>query len=147
MEITWTNAAQKAAGISALAARVGTTHVRQWTEDVAEAGEREVKNTIMSGGVIATKKGGPRVKTGAMLGAVSKQVEVFGDGSGNAIAGWPDGGPMHTVFQEHGTRSKGAPSGVPPMMAIPMAQIRMSMEIPVAGTNMLANIAREWDAI
>lgn len=147
MIISWTNAGQKAAGMHALAARVGKVHVGQWTEDVAEAGEREVKRTIQSGGVMATKKGGPRIKSGSMIGAVAKQVEVFGDGSGNAIAGWPDGGPLHTKFQEHGTRAKGAPSGVPPMLAIPMAQIRMSMEIPVAGTNMLANIAREWDAI
>lgn len=147
VNITWLNAGQKGAAMQGLANRVRTAHITQWVEDVAEAGEKEVERTIMSGGVTRTKKGGPRIKSGSMLGAVGNETEIWGDGSGNAYSGWPDGGPLHTIFQERGTLSRGAPSGIPPMMAIEMAQVRMSMEIPVAGQKMLANIAGEWEAL
>lgn len=145
--IHWTNAGKKAAGMGALAARVRTTHVHDWADEVAEAGDQEVKSVIEMGGVIQTKKGGPRVKSGAMLAATAKRTEAFGDGSANAVAGWPNGGPTHLIFQERGTLSQGAPAGIAAMSAIPMAQIRMSITVPDAGAEMLAKIRGEWNAI
>lgn len=140
--ITWDNAAQKAAGMSALSARVGSAHVLDWAADVAEDGAEQVKDTIQSGGVISTKKGGPRIKSGQMIGTVAPKTELFGDGSALAHAGWPNGGPDHTIWQEKGTSR-----GIPPMMSLEMSKIRMSMALPVRGVDMLTRIKGEWNAI
>ena len=141
MIITWDNAAEKAAGIAALAARVGTEHIYQWTDRVANEGEESVIRTVNNGGVIATKKGGPRIKSGAMIGSANSRV-VAGGGMGEATAGFLDGPPAHTIWQEGGTSR-----GIPPMLAIPMLNIDMGIAAENYGQRMLAEIAGEWNAI
>lgn len=143
MAIIWLNITEKAAGMNALAARVGTVHIHDWTEDVAEAGSDRVREVITLGGMTPTKKGGPRIKSGSMIASVDNNVSA-GGGLGFAQAGFgvKGGTPAHTKWQEHGTSR-----GIPAMMAIPQAQIRMDKEATDAGERMMARIAGEWDAI
>jgi len=128
--VTFDNAAQKAAGMHALAERVGNHHVQQWAEDVAEAGE-------------TTIQGIARVDTGAMKGSVSSRA-TGGGGSGFAEAGYGVGGsaPFYTKFQEYGTRH-----GITPMESLIAGEMAMEVAADNSGLKMLANIAAEWNAI
>lgn len=141
MMITWDNAAEKAAGMAALAAAVGTKHTYDWADDVAQVGEDSIRETIQDGGVVPTKKGGPRIKSGSMFASVSSRAYA-GGGNGHATAGFLDGPPPHTIWQEGGTSR-----GIPPMVAVPMAAIKMEIAADTLGLVMLADIAGEWNAI
>lgn len=130
MLITWTNAQQKAAGMSRLADRVGSHHVYDWADDVAEAG----KNTI---------EGIARVDTGLMKSSVGKKSTAMG-GVGVAEAGYGviQAHPFYTKFQEYGTRH-----GIKPMHSVLAGSQAMEVAAQDAGMRMMGRIASEWNAI
>lgn len=143
MIITFDNAQAKAAGMGALAARVGTVHARNWGNAVAKKGEKTIQDVIMAGGMNPTKKGGPRVKSGAMYDSVDSETRVAG-GVADVFAGigWNKVPPLHALFQEGGTSR-----GVTPMLAIPMALMEMADEVDDAGHRTMMNIQGEWNGI
>lgn len=128
--IKWTNAQKKAAGMSNLADRVGTHHVYDWAEDVADAGE----NTIA---------GIARVDTGKMQASVGKNSTAMG-GVGVAEAGYGLNSAQmyYTKFQEYGTRH-----GIIPMHSVLAGHLAMTKAASDAGTTMLRNIRGEWNRI
>lgn len=130
MIITWVNAQEKAAGMSRLADRVGTHHVHEWAEDVAEAGERTISDIA-------------RVDTGYMKSSVGKLATAMG-GVGVAEAGYGiiQAHPFYTKFQEYGTRH-----GIQPMHSILAGSKAMEIAAQDAGMRMLSRIAAEWNAI
>lgn len=141
--IVWTNAQQKAAGMGALAGRIATTHTRRWGEGVGKEGAQRVREVIQSGGMNPTKKGGPRIKSGDMIGSADHKV----DGGGGSVLvtaglGANGGTPPQSVWQEGGTRR-----GISPMLAIPEAAIRMETATQDHGMKMLTAIRGEWDSI
>ena len=139
--IVWENAAQKAAGMAALAKRITPMHAIDWAETVGEIGERSFRETVEMGGVIRTKKGGPRIDTGAMIGSVDNIVTSTGSGA-QVKSGFLDGRPPWTRYQEGGTSR-----GVPPMLAVPQARMEMSLAAKSEGDHMLTKIQGEWNAI
>lgn|SRR5690606_29365588 len=128
--ITWTNAQQKAAGMSRLADRVETHHVYDWAEDVSEAGRRTIEDIA-------------RVDTGWMESSVGKQSTAMG-GVGVAEAGYGliKAHPYYTKFQEYGTRH-----GIKPMYSVPAGAQAMEIAAQDDGMRMLGRIAAEWNAI
>lgn len=131
MLITWDNAAQKAAGIAALATRVETHHTYDWADDVAKAG----KDTI---------DGIAREDTGYMRGSVSSRATAMG-GVGVAEAGYgvsSYNAPFYTKFQEDGTSH-----GITPMFSVPAGATAMEVAALNQGVVMLTNIQGEWNAI
>lgn len=130
MHIVWLNAAEKAAGMRALGARIGTHHAFDWADDVAEAGEDTIKNIA-------------RVDTGLMKSSVGKSsTAMSGVGVAEAGYGLQQAHPFYTKFQEFGTRH-----GIKPMNSIVEAARSMNTEIDNAGIRMIGRIAAEWDSI
>lgn len=128
--ITWTNAQQKAAGMSALADRVGTHHAYDWAEDVATAGERTIDSIA-------------REDTGWMRSSVGKMSTVMaGVGVAEAGYGIQKAHPFYTKFQEYGTRH-----GIKPMNSLIAGIEAMKVEADDAGFRMLGRIAAEWNSI
>lgn len=162
IELHWINAKQVGAGMLGVAEAIGTHHGPHWGEEVAEAGEAAVQRTVLSGGINKPRTTyGARIKTGAMFDS-AEGISRGGDASASVRAGFINGPPRWTKFQERGTRgnhistknprpkptkSGGGGSGVPAMLAIPQAEIEMKAEALEAGTRMLMNIKAEWDAI
>lgn len=158
MIITWTNAAQKAAGMGLLSQRVATHHLGEWGDDVAEKGEKTFQDVVKAGGMNTTKKGGPRVKSGEMLNSIGKLTRSMG-GNMVARAGFGVGKgstPHYTKYQEGGTygnrmfpdsATTAVGSGIPPMMAVAMAKMEMATETTNSGMKMLGKIKGEWDVI
>ena len=131
MIIMWDNAAQKAAGMAALAARVGTHHTYDWADDVAEAGKQTIEGIA-------------REDTGYMRGSVSSRATAMG-GVGVAEAGYgvaSYNAPFYTKFQEYGTRH-----GITPMLSVEAGAAAMEVAADNAGLLMLGRIKGEWDAI
>lgn len=142
--LTWDNLEAKVAGMQTLESNISTAHVPRWGRDVSQVGEKTIKNVIEIGGMNPTKKGGPRIKSGQMIGAVDSAVLPDGAGAVTALAaiGWNTAPPMHALYQEGGTSR-----GVTPMMAMPMASMEMGTAMDDTGMNMLRRIAVEWNAI
>ena len=143
MTIKWVNIQEKNAGIHALASRVSTTHLFKWGEDVGRSGDRTIKEVIQAGGMNPTKKGGPRILRGGMIGSSGYLVEG-GGGSAVVTAGMGINGGIEDYFtyQEGGTSR-----GVTPMLAIPMTELEMNTEMEDADRRMMKTIQGEWDAI
>lgn len=141
--ITWNNAAKKAAGMAALAAKVGTAHTHDWGEAIALRGEQTVRDVIDMGGMNPTKKGGPRILSGDMFASAESR-GAYGVGSAFIRAGFGINTttPTHTLFQEGGTRT-----GIPAMLAIPEVAKAMEVEATDSGMRMLAHIRADWNAI
>lgn len=131
MIITFDNAAQKAAGMGALAARVGSIHAYEWADDVAKAGE-------------TTIRGIARQDTGVMKGSIGSIATAAG-GIGVAEAGYGVDSynpPFYTKFQEFGTRH-----GIEPMESVIGGVLAMGKAMHDSGDKMFASIAAEWNAI
>lgn len=129
--ITFDNAAEKAAGIGALAGRVATVHTHDWAEGVAQAGETSIRGIA-------------RVDTGIMQGSIGSFATAAG-GVGVAEAGYgvqSYNPPFYTKFQEFGTRH-----GITPMQSVIGGVLAMGKEIHDGGDKMMMRIAAEWDAI
>lgn len=128
--ITWTNAAQKAAGMSALSDRVGTHHAYDWAADVAKVGERTIEEIA-------------RVDTGWMKSSVgSIHTAMGGVGVAQAGYGLTKAHPFYTKFQEYGTRH-----GIKPMHSLIAGHKAMEVEAQDAGIRMLGRINKEWNSI
>lgn len=157
VHIVWNNAQAKANGMAKLAKRIEKVHVPRWADAVADAGEEQAKYTVLSGGVNPTKKGGPRVETGAMFDSLDGRKTLKGASAQVRVGFFSP--PKHTLWQERGTRSnrnddtdprpvptpnKGG--GIPAMLAIPAAKQEMETEIDNSGSAMLRRIAYEWNS-
>lgn len=79
-----------------------------------DKGRTRMRQIIMSGGINSTKKGGPRVKSGKMLGSIEAEAHVNGRARIQGKFGFSDSTPEWTKWQERGT-TKG--SRIPAMLA------------------------------
>lgn len=145
--IDWTNTHKKARNMERLADRVGKRHTATWSKQVTEAGEESINYMVLSGGKNKTKKGGPRILSGAMINSIGER-QKLSDGYASITTGFGVGkrAPFWTIFQEEGTRPRTGNSGIPAMLAIPEAIQNMEAEIDDSGMRMLAQIAKEWDS-
>lgn len=136
--VTWMGLNRIASQVRVLSAHVSHQHVNQWAYNVAAPAEVIVNNEIQSGR--GTKTGKARIRTHAMIGSNTTEVEPLGAGLVNAKAGFKDG-PDHTVFQELGTKH------ITAMNSIIKAQAKMERDVPRHGLTMLNNIRRDWNQI
>lgn len=154
--ITWQNNHSKAINMERLNREIAIRHSAAWGAGVAEVGKESVNYSVLSGGAHQTKKGGPRIESGAMIDS------HFGKSTNNGGSVTVQAGfnrpPMWTKFQELGTRDRrvnsnassdlsrsGGGSGIPAMLAIPQAIIDMDKAATDLGFTMLTNIARDWN--
>lgn len=68
-----------------------------------EKGVSRMRQIILSGGINKTKKGGPRVKSGKMLGSVEGKISGSSNTRVQAKFGFSDDAPAWTLWQEKGT--------------------------------------------
>jgi hypothetical protein len=141
IKITWLNTKSKAMGMIALSQAVGTVHTQRWADGVADAGAVAIRESINSGGANPTAKGGPRIKTSAMIGAVDSRITAAG-GIGTATAGYLNGEPEYTKWQEDGTKR-----GIPAMESMIAADNAMERALYTSGKIALAGIRAQWDTI
>ena len=143
IEIHWNNIDRVIAGVSALAEAVNTAHLFHWAEEVGFAGETGIRDSILAGGQVRTKKGGPRYKSGKMFNSVGSRT-VMGAGEAISNAGYGLGGttPVWTEWQEGGTSR-----GIPPMHSMEEANKEMAEQVTPAGNRMVRNIRSEWNKI
>lgn len=109
------------------------------TLDIVDAaldkGRSRMRQIIMAGGINKTKKGGPRVKSGKMLGSVEGEAHINGRARVQGKFGFSDDTPIWTKWQEKGT--KNGPR-IPAMLAYNTANKEMVEEL-------LANFERgKW---
>lgn len=162
VEIEWVNHHQKAAAIGRLVNRLSTVHGTRWGREVSDIGAKVVESAVMDGGVNKTKKGGPRVRTWEMHSSIDAVVEFSPKGQSiSAMAGFIYSPPKWAIFQERGTLGRRIDSknprtspttgrsntGIPPMLAIPLAQADMAIAAKVSGENMILNIAKEFNIL
>ena len=146
--IVWKNTQQKAAGMMALADQARAIHVPEWARKVSLAGQLSMNESVFNGGQNKTRKGGPRILSGAMLESISGQVSHFGaDATATAGFGVNESTPKWTKWQEGGTPPRAGNRGIPAMMAIPLAAMAMETEMDNAGMQMLSRIRKGWNAI
>lgn len=157
--ITWTNTQEKAMGMGLLADRVGTVYTHRWGQAVGQAGKESTQQSVVDQGINKTAKGGPRIRSGDMFDSADAVTVTMGSVA-NVSAGFINGPPKHTEYQERGTMgrridsenprlkpTKGTGSGIPAMLAIPEAIVAMTVEADNSGMKMLASIARDWNTI
>lgn len=143
MIITWTNAAQKAAGMRNLSTSIALKHVPAWTRAVADEGWKTIDELA-------------REDTSVMRSSVTRTALSHG-GSGTAVAGYGVAGieaPFYTKFQELGTKPNGKPAyrggngkGITAMLSVPAGAKAMEIEASDSGERMMRNIRGEWNAI
>lgn len=85
-------------------------------EATFNAAER-MDDIVMEGGVNATKKGGPRVDSYAMVRSIDHTTSINGRGRVQGSFGFIKNAPEYTEFQEKGTRY------IPAMLAFAEAQV------------------------
>jgi len=84
---------------------------------ITKDADRRMGEIILSGGINPTKKGGPRVLSGDMIGSIMSNTEINGRGRIQGEFGFAEDTPLWTVFQEEGTRT-----GIPQMLAYATAR-------------------------
>lgn len=71
--------------------------------DAVDRALDRMRAIVLSGGINATQKGGPRVKTGQMFNAIDGNVSVNGRGRVQGEFGFAQDAPEWTLYQEAGT--------------------------------------------
>lgn len=91
-----------------------------------DKGRSRMRQIIMSGGMNATKKGGPRVKSGKMLSSVEGKASINGRARVQGQFGFSDSAPVWTKWQEKGTTTG---SRIPAMLAYTTANKELVDEL------------------
>jgi hypothetical protein len=99
-----------------------------------EHAAKRMEDIIQEGGIEPTKKGGPRIKSSAMIDSVDSDSKINGRGRAQGEFGFSDNTPMWTTFQERGTLGGGGKNkGIAPMRAYETARQEANVEFQNLG--------------